>query len=322
MSQVLPEDCGSTNCEFARAVSEGLESEEKFLSSQYFYDVHGDRLFRAIMATPEYYLTKAEIEIFNRLGSDIIAQFEPGADIIELGAGDGSKTRLLLAEHLQRRQFCYVPIDISKNSLAGLQQRMAEWLPGLDVMPVVGEYLEALDRLPPRRGQRVFMFLGSNIGNFTPAQAVGFLAEIRGHMAAQDRLFIGFDLKKDPHVILAAYNDAAGHTRAFNLNLLRRINRELDGNFDLEQFEHYPSYDPQTGACKSYLVSRRRQEVFFSKLDKKIQFSAGECIYMEISQKYSLAELRELAKKSGFLVQASFTDSRSYFADQVWQPAS
>ena len=272
------------------------------------------------MATPEYYLTNAEQEIFQEQSKTITRQFAPGADIVELGAGDGSKTRLLLAEHLERGAFCYLPIDISGNSLAGLQQRMLEWLPGLEVIPVVGEYLEALDFLPVQSSRRVFMFLGSNIGNFTPAHAVEFFADISGHMNAEDRLLIGFDLKKDPQVILAAYNDAAGHTRAFNLNLLLRINRELGGDFNLDQFEHYSCYDPQSGAAKSYLVSRRQQKVYLRKLEKSFEFIAGECIFMEISQKYSLTELQELAFQSGFDVSACFTDTHGYFADQIWKP--
>ncbi len=305
---------------FASAVSDGLSAAGKYLSSQYFYDERGDRLFRAIMATPEYYLTNAEQEIFSEQSAAITRQFAPGADIIELGAGDGSKTRLLLAEHLKRQAFCYVPVDISGNSLAGLQQRMKGWLPDLEVMPVVGEYLEALDRLPEQGDRRVFMFLGSNIGNFTPAQAMRFLSHIREHMGKDDLFLIGFDLKKDPQVILAAYNDAAGHTRSFNLNLLLRINRELEADFDLNQFEHYPSYDPQTGACKSYLVSRRQQSVYIRGLEERFEFAAGECIFMEISQKYSLTQLQELAFQSGFDVSAYFTDTHGYFADQIWKP--
>lgn len=306
--------------QFATAVSAGLSAPEKYLSSRYFYDERGDRLFQAIMASPEYYLTNSEYEIFNEHHKVIIEQFEPGADIVELGAGDASKTRLLLAEHIRRGVFCYVPVDISGNSLAGLQKRMRGWLPDLEVIPLVGEYLDALARLPEKGEQRVFMFLGSNIGNYIPARAAEFLAKIRGHMCAADRLMIGFDLKKDPRVILAAYNDAAGHTRSFNLNLLQRINRELDGNFDLEQFAHYPCYDPQTGACKSYLVSRRQQSVHLRELNEHFEFVAGECIFMEISQKYSMTELQELAHKSGFEVQASFTDKRQFFADQLWKP--
>lgn len=306
--------------QFATDVAAGLGAPEKYLSSRYFYDERGDRLFQAIMASPEYYLTTAEHEIFAEQHEAIIEQFEPGADIIELGAGDASKTRLLLAEHIRRGKFCYRPIDISGNSLAGLQQRMKGWLPDLEVIPLVGEYLEALKHLPEQGSRRVFMFLGSNIGNFIPAGAAEFLAKIRGHMSAADRLMIGFDLKKDPRVILAAYNDAAGHTRSFNLNLLRRINWELDGDFDLEQFAHYACYDPQTGACKSYLVSRRQQSVDLKKLGERFEFAAGESIFMEISQKYSMAELQELAYKSGFEVQASFTDARRFFADQLWKP--
>ena len=305
---------------FATAVSLGLNAPVKYLSSQYFYDEHGDRLFRAIMASPEYYLTNAEHEIFSNQKKAIIESFAAGADIVELGAGDGSKTRLLLEEHMSRQSFFYFPVDISKDSLAGLQARMSEWLPELEITPVAGEYLDALSRLPDHEAERVFMFLGSNIGNFTPAQAAVFLARIRAHMSAGDQLLIGFDLKKDPQIILSAYNDAAGLTRLFNLNLLRRINRELGADFDLDQFEHYPSYDPQTGACKSHLVSRREQKVFINKLDETFEFAAGECIFMEISQKYSIPELDNLAEQSGFEVQAGFTDSRQFFIDQIWQP--
>ena len=306
--------------EFALAVSRGLSAEEKYLSSRYFYDEHGDELFRAIMATPEYYLTNAEFEILSEQSEEIAGQFQPGADIVELGAGDGSKSRLLLAEHLRRKPFCYRPVDISANSLAGLQQRMKGWLPELEVLPITGEYLDALSHIPNTGEPRVFMFMGSNIGNFTPGQAVGFLAQIRGHMAPEDHLLIGFDLKKDPATILAAYDDAAGYTRAFNLNLLERVNRELGGDFDVQQFEHLPTYDPQTGACKSFLVSKRQQSVCIEQLNSRFEFSAGERIFMEISQKYSRPELLDLARESGFDLVAGFTDSRDYFIDQVWQP--
>jgi len=309
-----------TTSEFGQDVSQGLGAPEKFLSSRYFYDQRGDSLFRAIMATPEYYLTDAEHEILSTQGGAIVEQFLPGAEIIELGAGDGTKSKVLLAEHLQRGKFCYSPIDISGNSLDRLSGRMKKWLPGLEIRPITGEYMEALNQLPRARQQRVCMFMGANIGNFTPPRAEEFLAAIRGYMSVEDRLLIGFDLKKDPNTILAAYNDASGHTRAFNLNLLERINRELGGDFDLEQFEHYPCYDPQSGACKSYLVSGRAQSVFIKQLDERFEFIAGECILMEIAQKYSPAGLQELARQSGFCVQAGFTDTHGYFIDQFWQP--
>ena len=180
--------------------------------------------------------------------------------------------------------------------------------------------MEALGRLPHIMGQRIFMFMGANIGNFIPTDAAKFLSHIREHMTPEDKMLIGFDLKKDPRIILAAYNDAAGHTRAFNLNLLERINRELGGDFDLEQFEHSPRYDPRTGACKSYLVSRIDQSVSLRHTEQRYEFSAGERIFMEISQKYSPSDLENLAAAAGFAVQASFTDARSFFVDQVWYP--
>ena len=320
MTSTLRKESPTENSSFAIAVSEGLSAKEKYLSSRYFYDARGDGLFQAIMSSPEYYLTDAEYEIFSTQHTAIISEFLPQTDIVELGAGDGRKTRVLLTEHFERGPFCYMPIDISQNSINGLKQSMQEWLPGVDVHPVAGEYLEALARLPHRGAQRVFMFLGSNIGNFTPETAIDFLTEIRTHMSDRDRLLIGFDLKKDPKIILAAYNDAGGHTRAFNLNLLRRINRELGGDFDLDQFDHYPCYDPMTGACRSFLVSRSKQSIKVKTLDERFEFAAGECIFMEISQKYSPAELKRLASNSGFELETSFTDTRSYFADQIWKP--
>jgi uncharacterized SAM-dependent methyltransferase len=165
------------------------------------------------------------------------------------------------------------------------------------------------------------MFLGSNLGNYGPEQAAWFLRLIRSTLGHDDRLMIGLDLKKDPQVIRAAYDDAAGWTRAFNLNLLRRINRELGGEFDVEGFEHRPEYDPKTGAARSWLVATGEQEVRIDALGRSFRFEAGERIFMEVSQKYDDEMIRHMAGAAGFRVAERFFDERRWFTDQLWAPA-
>lgn len=311
---------------FASAVSEGLSATEKRLPSRYFYDARGDRIFQAIMRSPEYYLTDCEFEIFESQ-ADAITRAMAGDDhtepfeMVELGAGDGLKTRLLLqAAMAGGLELTYVPIDISPDVLGQLRDTLADELPRLRVHSQTGEYFDALDRLSDDGPRRVYLFLGGNIGNFPPDAAKHFLRGLRRRMREQDLLFIGLDLQKDPRTILSAYNDSAGHTRDFNLNLLRRINHELGGDFDLDCFAHYPSYDPQTGAAKSFLVSEIDQVVNVARLDRSFRFHAGEVIFMEISQKYDDELINELALTAGFEVVGEYRDRRGYFTDQFWRP--
>jgi L-histidine N-alpha-methyltransferase len=179
-------------------------------------------------------------------------------------------------------------------------------------------YMDLLKNFRPGGVRRVFLFLGSNLGNFKDTQAISFLRLVRGAMAPGDAFLVGLDLKKDPRVIRAAYNDAGGHTRDFNLNLLARINRELGGDFDLESFEHVPLYDPASGIAQSNLRSKVKQKVRVAVLDKDFHFHKGEDIHMEVSQKYDEQLIGELATASGFVVERSFVDSQNYFTDQVW----
>ncbi len=315
------------NHTFAEHVRQGLSADAKFLSSKYFYDANGDRLFQAIMASPEYYLTDCEYEILSRQKQAILEALPAGGfDLVELGSGDGKKTRILLGHFCRRHvDFRYLPIDISDSSLEGLAADLSQELPDVKVLPVTGEYLDALSRLPKTDQPRVFLFLGSNIGNFLPAEAAEFLRTIRSAMREMDHLYLGVDLKKHPQVVLSAYNDAGGITRAFNLNLLRRINRELGADFDLRSFEHYPAYDAQTGTAKSFLVSRKEQIVRVAALNgggrSKFEFAAGESIFVEVSQKYSICELDRLAAEAGFRIEQRFFDSRGYFTNQLWCPA-
>lgn len=311
---------------FAEDVLQGLGAEHKHLSSRFFYDIEGDRLFQAIMASPEYYLTDCEHEIFAEQGRQIAESLAASGpfELSELGSGDGLKTQLLLdALYSINAEFTYRPIDISANSLELLSERLTQGRPWLKIDAIHGDYMHVLAarRLqnPLADGPRqVIMFLGSNLGNFLHQNALNFLRLIRGTMRLGDALLIGLDLHKDPAVIRAAYNDAGGHTRDFNLNLLHRINRELGGDFDLDAFEHAPEYDAATGAARSFLKSMRSQTVHIAALDRDFHFDAGEKIFMEISQKYSRQLIEELAADADFHIGREYVDSRHYFTDQIW----
>ena len=308
--------------ELARHVADGLGRAPRALSSKYFYDDAGSRLFQQIMALPEYYPTRAEFAIFRRHGAALAAALRPPAAgpfaLVELGAGDGAKTKLLLAE-LRRvdPEFTYAPVDISAGAMAGLVAALARELPGLPVAPVVADYATALAQLPTRPGRKAVLFLGSNIGNFQPAERLDFLRQLAAPLTPADRLLIGFDLQKDPRRIRAAYDDAQGVTAAFNLNLLARLNRELGADFDLAHWQHYTDYHPQSGAVRSYLVSTRAQAVRVATLDETFEFAAWEVIHTENSYKFTLPQIEELAAEVGLRVVAAFTDEAGDFADVV-----
>lgn len=306
---------------FQRDVLAGLNQQPKQLQSKYFYDKAGDALFQQIMAMPEYYLTRSELEIFRDNTADLAAAI--GADrtpfdLIELGAGDAMKSSFLLQYLVsQQRQFTYVPIDISGNILQQLDQRLRDEMPGLDVVCLEGEYFDMLkvaSALSSRR--KVVMCLGGNIGNMERDDVMAFCRELRRNLRAGDMALIGFDLKKNPRMILDAYNDKAGITARFNLNLLSRINFELGANFQLYQFEHYQCYDPAEGACRSYLVSLCEQVVNIA--GRNIAFERNETIYMEVSQKFSPADISLLAVSAGFVPHVLLHDSQQYFTDAIW----
>lgn len=309
-----------TQSKFALEVKEGLNSENKSLSSKYFYDTVGDALFQQIMQLEEYYPTRSEYEILN-VNKGKIAQFiekHKTFSLLELGAGDGTKTKLLLQEFTERGfDFDYVPIDISKNAIDKLSTRLSNEFPTLRVNPIVNTYEEAIVSLDNR--PKLILFLGSNIGNFSKLAAANFLKSLHQAMSAEDLILLGIDLKKNPKVVLDAYNDAKGVTKAFNLNLLARINRELGADFDLLKFDHYPTYNPETGEAKSYLVSLHQQEVYIKSLKQLIKFKSGEIIHTEVSNKYSVEEIGTLAERSNFKTIETFYDCKHYFVDVLWQ---
>ena len=309
---------------FTEDVEKGLSSEPKFLSSKYFYDDEGSRLFQQIMDLPEYYLTRAEFEIFSKQTSGIFEAFtaqNSEFDLIELGAGDGTKTAVLIDYFLKKdAKFTYSPIDISREAVDFLTAKFTTEFPHLSIKPQTGDYFRILETLKSAAQRpKILLFLGSNIGNFSREQSVAFFNSLREVMNANDLLFVGFDLQKDPHVILSAYDDKDGVTAKFNLNLLRRINRELGANFDLEKFSHYALYRPIECAARSFLISREPQTVFIKALNRSFHFKAWEAIFMEISQKFNLEMIEELAETSGFQVKNNFFDGQKYFVDSLWK---
>ncbi len=310
--------------QFARDVIHGLSDTPKYLSSKYFYDQEGDHLFQQIMALDEYYLTDCEYEIFQTHKNQLLQQFlsnGKGFDLIEFGAGDGKKTKVLLQYFLEQgADFSYKPVDISKNALRLLEVDLKNAFPTINIDTLQGEYFQALSQLGTTSNRpKVILFLGSNIGNFLKPVAVKFLKQLANVLSKGDRLLMGVDLVKDPKIISKAYDDAKGITRKFNLNLLTRINRELGGDFDIDKFDHFPLYNPISGTARSFLISKTSQTVNIERLNASFHFDAWEPIHTEYSHKYRIGELAQLAKESGFKVIENYLDSREFFTDCLWQ---
>lgn len=307
---------------FLKDVLKGLYSSPKYLESKYFYDQKGDSIFQQIMHSPEYYPTNCELEILSEQTGDIVQSIlarHENFDLVELGAGDALKSTYLL-KYLAHQdiEFTYYPIDISGNVIDNLHMKLPEQIPGLNIHGLKGEYFNMLKSAYSRSGKpKLVLFLGSNIGNMLPEEALYFCIKLKEHLSPGDLLLIGFDLKKDPQTILDAYNDKQGFTRNFNLNLLTRINRELDADFNLDSFRHFPTYNPENGACHSYLVSLKDQQVTIA--GHEIQFEANETIHMEISQKYTVEQTNDLAKATGFTPVEYYYDSKGWFLDAIWR---
>jgi dimethylhistidine N-methyltransferase len=291
--------------EFRDDVVAGLSLPQKSLPPKYFYDAAGSRLFARICRLPEYYLTRAELELTRRNLAAIARFAGRGCQLIEYGSGEGVKSRLLIRA---LRPAAYVPIDISQDALEAAARRLAREFSSLKISPVVGDFSRPL-QIPLLKKPRVVYFPGSTIGNLTLEEAHGFLSMSRGIAA---RMLVGVDLKKDPALLHAAYNDAAGVTAAFNLNLLARINRELGADFDLRRWRHYAFYNAALGRIEMHLVSMRAQKAALG--EHRFSFAAGETIHTENSYKYSLDGFRELAAKAGFRSAKVWTDRRGLFA--------
>ncbi|MFZ6051448.1 L-histidine N(alpha)-methyltransferase [Halocola ammonii] len=324
MTDHPPEPAGDHLGQFAADVKDGLQDKPKHFPSLYFYDDEGSRLFQQIMHMPEYYLFDCELEIFKEKAEEmcknIFSEEDRPVEIIELGAGDGLKTIELLKEiDKHGSPFSYLPIDISEEAINQISKTLLEQLPELKISGIVAEYFDGLEQIRMSNSKKVILFLGSNLGNFPRENATSFLKAVNDRLDPGDLLLLGTDLRKHPRIIIDAYDDKQGITRAFNMNLLKRINRELDANFDLDHFEHYPMYDPETGEARSYIISTREQDVTIGVIGETFHFDKWEMIHTEISKKYSYNELNELAEKTGFTVADVITDKRQYFADSFWE---
>ena len=307
---------------FARDVLIGLSANPKRIPSKYFYDEEGSKLFQKITELPEYYPTRCEHEIFENHKQEIGDYLEHHKyNVVELGPGDARKTRLLLQHFLERGlDFRYVPIDISEAALVECVESLQSEFPGLEIHGLVSEYFNALNWLKNLNQRKSFvLFLGSNIGNFNAEKSRVFLHSLWNSLNTNDYVLIGFDLKKDIDRLLRAYNDSAGVTREFNLNLLRRVNRELGGNFDIRNFLHYASYNVFSGAMESYLVSKTRQDVMLQEIGQIFSFDPWEPIHTEYSYKYLESDITKLAEDTGFAPVGRYYDRSHFFTDVIWQ---
>lgn len=306
--------------DLAAAVHAGLTASQKTLPCRFFYDQEGSALFEEICELPEYYVTRTEDEILRQRAPEIIAALPDRVDLVELGSGSSRKTRRIIEGLLERqRSLRYLPIDISATMLRETAHTLSRDYPRLEIDPLALEYGTALERLPGRRqGPLLMLFLGGNLGNFDPAAAIGFLRQVAAAMQPGDGLLLGLDLHKDAAVLNAAYDDSQGVTARFNLNMLRRLNRELNADFDLDAFQHRAFYNEAEGRVEMHLVSLRDQGVTLA--GRRVEFRAGETIHTENSYKYTRAQIQSLAHASRLSLQRQWTDERGYFSVNLLTP--
>jgi dimethylhistidine N-methyltransferase len=307
--------------QLAADVRSGLTSNPKTLPPKYFYDALGSQLFEAICQLPEYYLTRAETEIFEHYATEIAAQSSGPVSVIELGSGSSVKTRLLIEAILARQpELHYQPIDISATILEQSASKLLGDYPKLRITAQVSDYTRGLGSIARQDKEKIMvLFLGSNIGNYTPEEALLLLSQIRHTLRAGDSLLLGADLRKPADRILPAYNDALGITAAFNRNLLLRINRELQADFDLNCFEHLATYNEAIGRIEIYLVSRKTQTVNIDGIGLRVEFQEGETIHTENSYKYAPDQLATLAEESGFKSLRIWFDAKKRFGCTLWR---
>ena len=304
--------------QIASSVCEGLMSRPKWLPSWLFYDAAGSQLFNQITELPEYYLTRTERSILAERAGEIIGLAAEGdvLRLVELGAGSADKTRLLLNAAVDRQDTVfYEPVDVSASALEEAQERIEREIPGVLVTPRVEDYTKGLELDAANFGERrLLLYIGSSIGNFEPDEAQRLLKNMRAALAPGDSMLLGVDLVKSESTLLAAYDDAAGVTAAFNLNLLARLNRELGADFDLEAFTHRAVWNPGHSRIEMHLVSRGHQRVEIPSLDLRIEFAPNETIHTENSYKYRPGRAEAMLSNAGFTPTATWTDVDKRFA--------
>ena len=322
-----------TETPVASAVREGLSAFPRRLPPWLFYDHDGSLLFEQITRLPEYYLTRTEREIFSAHAAEIVtlAAEQDGTEpallrlprlrparlrIVELGAGSADKTRLLLRAAVERQgTVLYEPVDVSASALEAARARIEQEIPGVHVAPRLMDYTDGFDLEPATAGEsRLVLYIGSSIGNFDPQPAAQLLAGIRAALETGDALLLGIDLVKDMPTLLAAYDDAAGVTAHFNLNLLARLNRELRADFDLASFAHRAVWNAAESRIEMHLESLADQSVRLAALDLEVSFNADERIHTENSYKYTPGQVEAMLAAAGFVVESTWTDARDWFA--------
>lgn len=324
--------------EFSNDVAMCLASKNKYLSPKYLYDKVGSQLFEQICIQPEYYLTRTEASILSKYAPFISNLLGNNIHIIELGSGSSSKTAILLSRFSsQKKRIYYFPIDISSTILAESAQRLKSQFPKASIVGIASDYNMGIDRAAAEckvaekekkknnnddiSYTKLVLFLGSSIGNFELIEARSLLRSVRQRLNASDFLLVGFDLQKDESVLNAAYNDKAGITAKFNLNLLARINRELGGNFELEKFEHYAFYNNDQHRMEMHLISKIDQQLYIEALGKTFSLKKGESIHTENSYKYSVNQIAALAEDCGFGIEKNFTDKKRWFNLALLSPS-
>ncbi|RYG24478.1 L-histidine N(alpha)-methyltransferase [bacterium] len=303
-------------------VYQGLSATPKRLPPRLFYDHDGSAIFEEITDLPEYYPTRTEQAILEAHADEIVRSMGDAIDMIEFGSGSSRKTRVLIEAALRRqKRLNYAPIDISRAFLHETAKTLLDDYEGLSITAVAGEYFDAALNLPRSSCPRLILFLGSNIGNLAADEAVEFLTRVRRAMEPEDRLLIGTDVVKEVGVLEAAYNDAQGVTARFNLNVLRRINAELGGSFDLAQFRHRAPYDREEQRIEMRLVSLCDQRVYVEAVDTEFEFAQGETIVTEWSQKYTRESFAALAEPAGLRIDRSWSDEKGWFTEYLLCPA-
>lgn len=302
--------------EFLQHVKEGLSKNPKKLSSRYFYDEKGDALFQKIMELEEYYLPKKEMEIIHSQSENMaeyISQQSNQLEIVELGAGDGRKTRHLLGHFFPFfESLDYTALDISKNVLKINEKHIRNHSPELNYKSVAGDYFETYNELQKSQKRRLVLFPGANIGNYPQKEAVDFFNFVRANLSSDEFFLVAFDLVKHPRKIIKAYDDSAGVTKAFNLNLLERINRELGGDFNVSKFDHYPFYNPQNGITSSHIISLEKQVVTLCD-GSSFHFDQYEAIHTEVSKKFFIQDIVDIAKESHFEIDQKYYDGQEEY---------
>lgn len=306
---------------FAEDVRDGLTTKPKFLPPKYFYDSIGSALFEVITLLPEYYPTRAEAEILDNFADEIVSEIEGEKILLELGSGKATKTRSIIEAILKtQNELLFLPNDISPTVLEESSRVLLQMHAKLSIKAYAADYFTALENFEIDQTKRaVVLFLGSNIGNFTYDEAVEFMIALRKILKTGDCLLLGTDLKKDAKILIGAYDDPTLVTAAFNLNLLARLNREFEAEFDLRKFKHLAIYNEKEGRIEMHLESLVKQIVKIQQLNLTLEFAAGETIHTENSYKFNIQDLTHLAEVSRFKLKKSWFDAEKRFASNLFQ---